>query len=81
MLRIERVHEYPTMHYFADPRHIQSMIAYMIFTEYFWNFLERGSGAMGRAWVFQTRGPVCSIPGGLQWCQARHQTSNVPVQH
>ena len=58
MLRIERVNEYPTMHYFGDPRHTQSMIAYMIFTEYFWNFLGSGGGAMGRAWVFQTRARV-----------------------
>ena len=34
------VDEYPTMHYFWNPRHTQSMIAFenMILTEYFWNF-------------------------------------------
>ena len=30
------VNEYPTMHCFGNPRHTQSMIAYMILTEYFW---------------------------------------------
>ena len=30
------VDEYPTMHYFRIPGHIQSMIAYKILTEYFW---------------------------------------------
>ena len=33
---IDHDNEYPTMHYFGNPRHIQSMIAYMILTEYFW---------------------------------------------
>ena len=28
--------EYPKMHYFRNPGHTQSMIAYMILTEYFW---------------------------------------------
>ena len=23
----------------------------------------------------------CSIPGGLQWCQEGHPTSNAPVPH
>ena len=34
------VDEYPTMHYFWNPRHTQSMIAFenMILTEYFWKF-------------------------------------------
>ena len=35
---IGHVSEYPTMHYFGNPRHTQSMIAYMILTEYFWKF-------------------------------------------
>mgnify|MGYP001797508605 FL=1 len=29
------VNEYPTIHYFGNPRHAQSMIGYMIWTEYF----------------------------------------------
>ena len=33
-----RVDEYPTMQHFGNPRHIQSMMAYMILTEYFWKF-------------------------------------------
>ena len=37
-LVIGYVNEYPTMHYFRIPRHTQSMIAYKIFTEYFWKF-------------------------------------------
>ena len=32
------VNEYPTMHYFRKPRHTQSMIEYVILTEYFWKF-------------------------------------------
>ena len=32
------VNECPTMHYFGNPRHTQSMIAYVILTEYFWKF-------------------------------------------
>ena len=32
---IGHVNEYPTMHYFGNPRHTQSMIGYMILTEYF----------------------------------------------
>ena len=36
--KIGHVHEYPTMHHFGNPRHIQSMIAYMTLTEYFWKF-------------------------------------------
>ena len=35
---IGRVNEYPTMHYFGLPRHTQSVIAYMICTEYLWKF-------------------------------------------
>ena len=35
---IGHVNEYPTMHYFGNPRHTQSMIAYIILTEYFWKF-------------------------------------------
>ena len=34
---IGRVNEYPTMHYFGNPRPTWSMIAYMIFD---WVFLE-----------------------------------------
>ena len=30
--------EYRTIHYFGYPRHTQSMIAYIIFSEYFWKF-------------------------------------------
>ena len=30
------VNEYPTMHYFGNARHTQSMIAFMILTGYFW---------------------------------------------
>ena len=32
------VNEYPKMHYYGNPRHTQSMIAYMILTECFWKF-------------------------------------------
>ena len=32
------VNEYPTMYYFGNPGHTQSMIAYMILIEYFWKF-------------------------------------------
>ena len=35
---IGHVNEYPTMHSFGNPRHTQSIIAYMILTEYFWKF-------------------------------------------
>ena len=35
---IGHVNEYPTMHYFGNPRHTKSMIAYIILTEYFWKF-------------------------------------------
>ena len=35
---IGHVNEYHTMHYFGNPRHTQSMIAYMILTERFWKF-------------------------------------------
>ena len=36
---IGHVKEYPTMHFFGNPRHTQPMIAYiMILTEYFWKF-------------------------------------------
>ena len=39
IIPIGHVIEYPTMHYFINPRHTQSMIAYiMIFTEYFCTF-------------------------------------------
>ena len=37
-----------------------------------------GRGAMGRAWVFQTRGPV--FDPGKSWCGG-HQTSNAMVPH
>ena len=37
-MSIGHVNEYPTMHYFGVPRHTQSMIAYKILTEYFWEF-------------------------------------------
>ena len=32
------VNEYPIVHYFGNPRHTQSIIAYMILTGYFWKF-------------------------------------------
>ena len=35
---IGHVNEYPTTHYFGNPRHTQSMVAYMILTEYVWKF-------------------------------------------
>ena len=35
---IGQVNEYPTMHYFGNLRHTQSMIAYMILTEHYWKF-------------------------------------------
>ena len=34
------VNEYPTMHNFGIPRDTQSMVAYKILTEYFWNSSE-----------------------------------------
>ena len=34
------VNEYPTMHYYGNPSHAQSMIAYTILTECFWNSSE-----------------------------------------
>ena len=37
-ISIGHVNEYPTMHYFGNPRHTQPMIAYIILTEYFWKF-------------------------------------------
>ena len=40
-LEIGLVNEYPTMHYFGNPRHTRSMIAYMILTEYFWKFQKK----------------------------------------
>ena len=36
--QIRHVIEYPTMYYFGDPRHTQSLTAFMIFTEYSWEF-------------------------------------------
>ena len=33
---IGHVNEYPIVHHFGFPRHTQSMIAYRILTEYFW---------------------------------------------
>ena len=36
---IGHVNEYPTMHYFGNPKHTQLMIAYMILTEYFLEIL------------------------------------------
>ena len=38
LAQIEHIDEYPTMHYFGNPRPTQSMTAYMILTEYFWKF-------------------------------------------
>ena len=37
---IGHVNEYliPTMYYFGNPRHTQSMIAFVILTEYIWKF-------------------------------------------
>ena len=52
-----------------------SMIRYILR-----NKLGSGRGTMGRAWVFQTRGPVFDT-GGLRWCQEGHPTSNAPVPH
>ena len=37
-LTIGHVNDYPTMHDFGNPGHIQSMIAYTILTEYFLKF-------------------------------------------
>ena len=39
-ISIGHVYEYPVMHYFENPRHTQSMIAYMILTEIPGNFSE-----------------------------------------
>ena len=38
LLTIGHVNEYPTMHFCGNFSHTQSMIAYMILTEYFWKF-------------------------------------------
>ena len=38
VVQIGHVNEYPTMHDFGNPRHAQSMLAYIILTEYFWIF-------------------------------------------
>ena len=35
---IGHINEYPTMHYFGNPRHTDSMIAYRILTEQLWKF-------------------------------------------
>ena len=35
---IGHVNEYPTMQYYGNPRHIESIVAYMSLTEYFWKF-------------------------------------------
>ena len=35
---IGHVHEYPTMQHCGNPRHTQSMLAYMTLTEYFLKF-------------------------------------------
>ena len=35
---VGHVNEFPTMHYFGNPGHSHSMIAYKILTEYFWKF-------------------------------------------
>ena len=37
-ISIGYVNKYPTMHYFGNPRHIQSMIAFLILTEFIWKF-------------------------------------------
>ena len=37
-LSIGDVNAFPTMHYFENPRHTQTIIAYMTLTEYFWRF-------------------------------------------
>ena len=37
-MRHVNVNEYPTMHYFGNSRHTQTLIAYMILTEYLWKF-------------------------------------------
>ena len=37
-IQIGHFNEYSTSHYFGNPTHPQSMIAYMILTWYFWNF-------------------------------------------
>ena len=36
LIVIRHVNEYPTMHYFGNPKHTQSMIAYKTLTEYIW---------------------------------------------
>ena len=36
--RLGHVNEYPTIHYFGNPKRTQSMIAYMILTEHSWKF-------------------------------------------
>ena len=36
---IGHVNEYPTMHCFGNPRHIESIITFTILMEYFWKFL------------------------------------------
>ena len=38
LIAVGHVNDYPTMHYFGNPRRTQSMIAYVILTEYFWKF-------------------------------------------
>ena len=39
LLAVAHVNQYPKIHYFGNPRHTQSMIAYIIIlTEYFWKF-------------------------------------------
>ena len=38
MSQMGHVSEYPIMYYFGNPGHLQSMIAHMSLTEYFWKF-------------------------------------------
>ena len=64
MSQMGHVSEYPIiciMHYFGNSGHIQSMIAHMSLTEYFWKFRWKNC-IVGMSWTCLIKGHVFNVP-------------------
>ena len=70
-LRIGHVNEYPTIHYFRNPGHLQSMKAYTV------RFCL--SGSVDKACGSWSMGRGFESHQGHWWCQEGHPTTIAPV--
>ena len=61
MSQMGHVSEFPIMRYFGNSGRIQSMIAHMSLTEYFWKFRWKNC-IVGMSWTCLIKGHVFNVP-------------------